>query len=84
MASPPAKYTAQIIAMMTPPSAERIERDALNREVSKSQSARECIELGVELREIATEYALDPVDLVNAARLHAIRSQRDDVTTVPA
>ena len=51
MASPtaaPAKYTEQLVIMVTPEVKRRVVEDATNHELSKSEVARTYIELGIE------------------------------------
>lgn len=76
--TPPARLTAQLAVLVTEEARERIDRDALNRAVSLGEVVRDFIDLGAELRTIADEYGLDAVDLVNAARLHALRATARD------
>lgn len=74
----PARYTAQVVALVTAETAERIHRDALNRQVSKGEVIREHLTAGGELAEISAEYGVPVDELVNAARLHALRSTAHD------
>lgn len=75
---PPAVFTAQLVVMLTPEQADGIARDALVTQRSKSQTAREYLATGAELQSIATEHGVALGDLVNAARLHALRATAHD------
>lgn len=72
--TPPARYTRQVIALLEPEDADRLERDALNKGRSKSETARTYLLAGRELHEIAAEHGVEVSELVNAARLHALRT----------
>lgn len=74
----PARYTAQVVALVTAETAERIHRDALNRRVSKGEVIRDRLEVGAQLVEISDEYGVPLDELVNAARLHALRATAHD------
>lgn len=74
----PARYTAQLAVLVTPEAAERIHRDALNRQVSKGEVIREHLAAGGELAAIGAEYGVPLDELVNAARLHALRATAHD------
>lgn len=81
----PARYTAAISALVLPDTAERIERDALNAQVSKGVVIRDALETGLELAAISTELGVPVDQLVNAARLHALRATaHDGVETIGA
>lgn len=74
----PARYTAQVVALVTAETAERIHRDALNRQVSKGEVIRDRLEVGGEIASIAETFGLPVDQLVNAARLHALRATAHD------
>lgn len=67
------RYPAQLVIMVSEDTVAAIERYALNGEVSKSFAARASLEPGVELTHIAEQYGVSHTDLVNAARLWAIK-----------
>lgn len=69
----PGRYPRQAITMLDDDLADRLERDALNEQKSKSAILRERIAAGAELHDVALEYGVSVPDLVTAARLHAIR-----------
>ena len=70
---PPARYPRQLAVMVTQAQAEEVERAALNEQRSKGDVVRQRLDVGAELVAIAAEYGEPLGELVNAARLYAVR-----------
>lgn len=66
-------FPAQLVIMVGDDTVEAIEAYALHGEVSKSAAARASLEPGLELTRIVKQYGVTHADLVNAARLWAVR-----------
>lgn len=82
--TPPARLTKQLAVLVTEETRERVDRDALNRAVSLGEIVRDFIDLGAEVRAIADEYGVETTELVNAARLHALRARAHDGVEIAA
>jgi hypothetical protein len=74
----PGRFTGQLVFVCTPEQADGVHRDAQNAGISKAALLREYVTTGEQVAAISREYGVDAVELVNAARLHALRATARD------
>ncbi len=70
----PGRFTRQLVFVCTPEQADGVHRDAQNDGVSKAALLREYVATGEQLARIARDHGVEVGELVNVARLHALRS----------
>ena len=73
----PVLYPVQLVIMAGEATGDYIDGEVLRSGLSKSAVTRRSLEAGIELDKIATEHVIPLADLVNAARLHALKQARD-------
>jgi hypothetical protein len=71
---PPARFPRSLAVMLSHEQADAIEAAALNQQRSKADVVRERLDAGAELVSISEQYGAPLFELVNAARLYALRA----------